>query len=109
MSLNEFLPPVLLAAAITFFLRALPFLIFHGEKRMPGWLERLGQALPSAIMAVLIVYCLKDAGTDLRGVALPQFLAVGSAQTLRQAEPIFTRPLVLRFRQGTVVELKFRG
>ena len=77
MSLNEFLPPVLLAAAITFFLRALPFLIFHGEKRMPGWLERLGQALPSAIMAVLIVYCLKDAGTDLRGVALPQFLAVG--------------------------------
>lgn len=48
MSLNEFLPPVLLAAAITFFLRALPFLIFHGEKRMPGWLERLGQALPSA-------------------------------------------------------------
>ena len=77
MSLNEFLPPVLLAAAITFFLRALPFLIFHGEKRMPGWLERLGQALPSAIMAVLIVYCLKDAGTDLRGVAFPQFLAVG--------------------------------
>ena len=55
MSLNEFLPPVLLATAITFFLRA----------------------LPSAIMAVLIVYCLKDAGTDLRGVALPQFLAVG--------------------------------
>ena len=44
---------------------------------MPGWLERLGQALPSAIMAVLIVYCLKDAGTDLRGVAFPQFLAVG--------------------------------
>lgn len=42
MSLNEFLPPVLLATAITFFLRALPFLIFHGEKRMPGWLERLG-------------------------------------------------------------------
>ena len=30
-----------------------------------------------SIMAVLIVYCLKDAGTDLRGVALPQFLAVG--------------------------------
>ena len=63
MSLNEFLPPVLLAAAITFFLRALPFLIFHGEKRMPGWLERLGQALPSAIMAVLIVYCLKEVPT----------------------------------------------
>lgn len=40
MSLNEFLPPVLLAAAITFFLRA----------------------LPSAIMAVLIVYCLKFRG-----------------------------------------------
>ena len=27
---------------------------------MPAWLDRLGQMLPSAIMAVLVVYCLKD-------------------------------------------------
>ena len=76
MSLNEFLPPVLLAAAITFFLRALPFLIFHGEKRMPGWLERLGQALPSAIMAVLIVYCLKDAFANPVKTGIPQGIGV---------------------------------
>ena len=73
----EFLLMVLLAAAITFFLRAFPFLVFHGEKQMPEWLERLGQVLPSAIMAVLIVYCLKDVATDLRGLAIPRFLAVG--------------------------------
>ncbi|MDY3286245.1 MAG: AzlD domain-containing protein [Eubacteriales bacterium] len=52
---------ILLAALITFSLRALPFAVFRGNRSMPAWLDRLGKALPSAIMAVLVVYCLKDA------------------------------------------------
>ncbi len=51
---------ILLAAGITFSLRALPFVIFSGQRTMPAWLERLGQTLPSAIMAVLVVYSLQD-------------------------------------------------
>ena len=43
---------------------------------MPVWLDRLGQVLPAAIMAVLIVYCLKDVGSDLRGIAFPKGIAV---------------------------------
>ena len=43
---------------------------------MPLWLDKLGQVLPAAIMAVLIVYCLKDVGSDLRGTALPKGIAV---------------------------------
>ena len=49
-----------LGAVITFFLRAFPFLLFHGERKIPAWLEKLGKNLPPAIMAVLVVYCLKD-------------------------------------------------
>lgn len=64
------------AAVITFALRAVPFVIFHGARKMPGWLERLGKMLPSAIMAVLIVYCLKDIGEDWIGVGIPCILAV---------------------------------
>ena len=67
---------ILLAVVITFALRALPFLIFHGERKMPEFLVKLGAVLPAAIMAVLIVYCLKGIATDWRSNALPQILAV---------------------------------
>ena len=66
----------LVSAACTLFMRALPFLFFQGNKPLPTWLERLGKVLPSAIMAVLVVYCLKDAVLAPRENALPQVLGV---------------------------------
>ena len=44
------------SVACTLGLRALPFLIFTKNRPMPEWLKRLGNALPMAIMAVLVVY-----------------------------------------------------
>ena len=67
---------ILIAAAITLLLRACPFIIFGKNRRMPARLVRLGQLLPSAIMAVLVVYCLKDSGPDWMGVGLPKLLGV---------------------------------
>lgn len=63
---------VFISAACTFFLRALPFLAFHGENHMPQWLEQLGGILPAAIMAVLLVYCLKDVGDDFPYSFIPK-------------------------------------
>lgn len=67
---------VLVSAVITFGLRALPFVIFHGKRKMPQSLIRLGQVLPAAIMAVLIIYCLKDGIMDVRTTGAAQFPAV---------------------------------
>ena len=67
---------VLVSAACTLFMRALPFLFFRGNKPLPAWLERLGKVLPSAIMAVLVVYCLKDAVLAPRENALPHAVGV---------------------------------
>ena len=53
MSTGRFLLVVLVSFACTFFLRALPFLAFSGERKMPAWLDRLGHALPPAIMAAM--------------------------------------------------------
>lgn len=69
---------ILVSAAITFFLRAFPFAVFSGERKMPKRLESLGKILPSAIMAVLIVYCLKDAARDFSGVGIKQIMAVAA-------------------------------
>ena len=60
MTTARFLLVILVSFLCTFFLRALPFLAFSGQRDMPQWLEKLSHALPPAIMAVLVVYCLKD-------------------------------------------------
>ncbi len=55
---------ILVSAICTFFLRALPFVVFTEQRQMPQWLKKLGEVLPSAIMAVLIIYCLKGIKSD---------------------------------------------
>ena len=50
---------VLVCAGVTFALRAMPFLFFGGRDGVPGRIASLGRLLPPAIMAALVVYCLK--------------------------------------------------
>lgn len=64
-------------ALVTFLTRALPFLLFDHEKRPPARILALGRALPPAVMAMLIVYCLREVRfTQLSGW-LPPLLAGG--------------------------------
>ncbi len=51
---------VLIVAACTFFTRLLPFAMFGGKNQPPAFINYLGTILPSAVIAVLIIYCLKD-------------------------------------------------
>ena len=67
---------ILVSAVCTLTLRALPFVLFRKDKAMPAWLSRLGEALPSAIMAVLVVYCLKDIPAQPIKAGAPQLLGV---------------------------------
>ena len=67
---------IVMSALITFGLRALPFVLFRVGRSMPEWMQRLGQILPSAIMAVLIVYCLKGAKSNPIGIGIPGIIAV---------------------------------
>lgn len=76
MSTEKVWMAIAVSAVCTFFLRALPFFAFSGERKMPQWLSGLGQVLPAAIMAVLVVYCLKDINTDFLGIGVPKLLAV---------------------------------
>lgn len=93
MNTKTILIMIAVSAAVTFFLRVLPFFAFSGNRKMPEWLDRLGQALPPAIMAVLIVYCLKDIPTDYRTSALPKFAGV------------IVTVLSYRFKHNTLISL----
>ena len=50
---------VLICAGVTLLLRALPFMFFGGKGGVPKWIASLGSVLPPAIMAALVVYCLR--------------------------------------------------
>ncbi len=70
------LSAIAVSALCTLFLRALPFLFFGKSRTMPAWMTRLGAMLPPAIMAVLVVYCLKDAVAEPVRTGIPQLLGV---------------------------------
>jgi branched-subunit amino acid transport protein AzlD len=67
---------VAVMAACTFLTRALPFIIFSAHKRIPPFMSYLGKALPYSIIAMLIVYCLKDTRVLDSPHGLPELLAV---------------------------------
>lgn len=47
-------------AVITFLTRALPFVLFDRGEAPPKIVLYLGRVLPPAVIAMLIVYCLRD-------------------------------------------------
>lgn len=51
---------ILVASAATFVTRVTPFALFGGKRGVPDMVKYLGMVLPPAIIATLIVYCLKD-------------------------------------------------
>lgn len=67
---------VVVSAVITFGLRAFPFVLFGGSRKMPEMIVKLGKVLPATIMAVLIVYCVKDSMENVVGIGIPKAIAV---------------------------------
>ena len=67
---------ILVSAAATLFMRALPFTILGKRKQIPEKIRYLGRILPAAIMAVLIVYCLKEVPTEFLSGGYKKLAAV---------------------------------
>lgn len=51
---------VAIMSIITFIIRGLPFVLFPGDKKTPPFISYLGKVLPYSIIAMLVIYCLKD-------------------------------------------------
>ena len=56
---GQALASIAVMALVTFLTRALPFLLFDHGDHPPRIILSLGQVLPPAVIAMLIVYCLK--------------------------------------------------
>ena len=47
---------IAVTALVTIVIRAIPFVLFGGDKELPASVRYLGQVLPPAIMAALVIY-----------------------------------------------------
>ena len=59
----------------TFLIRALPFFLFPAGKETPRVVAYLGAALPSASIAMLIVYCFKNVSVFSGSHGLPELIS----------------------------------
>ena len=63
-------------AVVTFLTRALPFLLFDRGEAPPKIILYLGRVLPPAVIAMLIVYCLRGVSFAAPAGWAPQLIAV---------------------------------
>lgn len=69
---------ILIMAGVTFALRLAPFLAFGHRKEggVPKWVTYLGNYLPPAVIALLVVYCLRSIDLFSASHGLPELLCV---------------------------------
>lgn len=75
MTLWQTVAAIAVMAVVTFLTRAIPFLLFGRGGTPPKVVLYLGKYLPPAVIAMLIVYCLKDVSFAAAGGWLPVLIA----------------------------------
>ena len=99
MSTWEALGVIFLVAAVTLATRALPVLLVPGKKKQPAFILYLGKYLPPAMIALLVVYCLKGAGFTAFPFALPELLSVAAVAGLH----LWKKNTMLSIGGGTIL------
>lgn len=99
MSTGKALAMVLVAAACTFATRVAPFLLFNGKKPIPPIVRYLGETLPPAVIALLVVYCVKNVNWLAAPHGAPELLCIAVTALLH----IWKRNNLLSIGVGTVL------
>ena len=90
---------VLIMSLFTILLRALPFGIFAGKRKVPEAVLYLGQVLPSAALGMLVVYCLRDIFFSSAPYGIPELLACGAVGITQ----LIKRNTILSILAGTLL------
>ncbi|MCI7125823.1 MAG: branched-chain amino acid transporter permease [Agathobaculum sp.] len=99
MTTQRALAMVAVAAVCTFATRLAPFLLFNGKKPIPPLIRYLGEALPPAVIALLVVYCLKNVQWLTGSHGLPELLCIAVTALLH----LWKRNNLLSIGAGTVL------
>lgn len=97
MTLSQQIITIGICAVGTMATRFLPFLLFRDSRPAPPLVRYLGQTLPAAIFAMLVVYCLKDVPLRDSPHGLPEALAILATVLLH----LWRRHFLLSIAAGT--------
>ena len=90
---------ILVVSVTTFATRAVPFLFFPPGKEIPKVVQYLGKVLTSAVIGMLVVYCLKNMSVFSGSHGIPEIVAVTVTALLH----IWKRNNLLSIGIGTVL------
>lgn len=63
-------------SAVTMIIKFMPFVIFSGGKETPPVISYLGKILPPAMIAMLVVYCLRGISVTEFPHGIPEMISV---------------------------------
>lgn len=99
MTLTEQIITICVVILATVLTRSLPFILFPQNKPTPKFIRYLGIVLPSAVLGMLVIYCLKEVNVLTGNHGIPEFLAIGVVVVLH----FWKRQMLLSIAGGTVV------
>lgn len=98
MTLSQELITIGMCVFATLITRFLPFIVFSGKKETPKFVQYLGKALPAAIFALLVVYCLKNVNFLAGSHGIPEAISVALVVCLH----LWKRKILLSIAGGTL-------
>ena len=73
---------IAVTALCTILTRVIPFLIFGRKKELPKIVTYLGKVLPSAIIAILVIYCIKGINFTSFPFGLAEIISIAAVIVL---------------------------
>lgn len=89
---------VAVVALCTLFTRLLPFLLFGRNGEPSPMIQFLGKALPPSVIAILVIYCIKNVDFLVPSSIIPQTISIALVIALH----IWKRNDLLSISLGTV-------
>lgn len=99
LTVGQAVASIAVMAGVTFLTRLLPFLLFGRGERPPAVILYLGRVLPPAVIAMLIVYCLRNVSVAAYPHGIPELIACALVVGLH----IWKRNNLLSIFSGTAV------
>jgi len=95
---NHAILVIAVTSVVTAVLRFIPFLIFGGKRETPAYISYLGRLLPYAVMAMLVVYCLRNISFAAAPFGVPELMSCAVVALLH----VWKRSSILSILGGTV-------
>lgn len=99
MSIYEQIITIAVVALGTMATRFLPFILFPADKPTPKYIRYLGNALPSAVLGLLVVYSLKDINIHMGNRGIPELISI----TLVILLHFWKKQMLLSIAGGTII------